>query len=623
MTMYFFYPIQQSAQQIYHTALPLLPLSSSLYRINQDRIPRNQTYVTGFLGAPFDWGLLLTTISAGPRRPTAIATFAEKIAVACEDVVNIYDGVTFALEKSLRIPQPAARIQGSKDGSVLYSTHSRSVASWDIQTGGLIVAFGTRSEINDTVVSQTDGHIACHLSDGSVQVVFRNSLPRKEVNFRRAQPVVAICWWSPAKLAVVTTKSIHTIDADTGVTSGGEKIPGAVWGMVVSGSGELMVGISDRDGREAQEACTSCFIEHTFKRNPSLWDRPGFPSSPIAARQTPIFHGQLRYPMYVENNITCITPPNGVQVFDTERCRWTKPPLLEKAKSLAVSLDRNLVVQTEDSVQIFSLDVLGSETAGKDEELSHMYPLGEKHAVCLRIDRRLAILELETLRILHPHVVTLLPKPSPREPPAPDCESSGRGLVAEFGVSTVVQAWRSLASLPRWAEGAEEDAILGGSSPMDTRIATLYGLPVRELRVKEGADGTILAKLPLDDGCSEGKGVAYGLTFDSETKFHLKVDGSGYHLKIPYDIIPSPSGRYPYTIKRGEPAPLSQPRATPPYTLDAGFEWVLDGESRRICWIPPDIMWRGSGGHFWVGPSLVMLGSDSVVRKLTFKDPDC
>ena len=321
------------------------------------------------------------------------------------------------------------------------------------------------------------------------------------------------------------------------------------------------------------------------------------------------------------NNITCIAPPNGAQVFDTKGRRWTKPPLLEKAKSLAASLDRNLVVQTEDSVQIFSLDVLESETTAKEEELSHVYPLGEKYAVCLRIDRRLTILELETLRSLLPGVDTPFLEPSSTNPPVPDCKWYCRGLVAEFGVSTVVHGWGSLASLPRWTESGEEDALLGGSSPAGRRIATLYDLPVRELRVKEGAGGTILAKLPLGDDCYEGRGVAYGLAFDSETRFYLKVDGSGCHLKIPYDIIPS--GRYPYTIKRGEPALLSQPRATSPYTLDANCEWVLDGQSRRICWIPPDIMWRGSGGHFWVGASLVMLGSDSVVRKLTFRDPDC
>jgi hypothetical protein len=186
-----------------------------------------------------------------------------------------------------------------------------------------------------------------------------------------------------------------------------------------------------------------------------------------------------------------------------------------------------------------------------------------------------------------------------------------------------VQDWRSDVPLPRWTEGAEEDALLGGSSPTSTRIATLYGLPQRELRVKEVADGTILAKIPLEDNSSTGTGIAYDLTFDSETRFHLKVDGPGYHVKIPYDIIAFPSERYLYTITQGKPVPLSQPRATLPYTLDVNCEWVLDTQSRKICWIPPDVMRRSSGGYFWAGASLFMLGSDGEVRKLSFKDPDC
>ena len=543
MTVYFFHPIQQSAQQIYHTAFPLLPLSSELYRTHQQGIPHDRTHITGFLGAPSDWGLLLTTISVGPRRPTAIATFAEKIAIACEDVVNIYDAVTFALEQSLRIPQSVTRIQGSTDGSILYSTHSRSVALWDIQTGGLIDTFHTGSEINDTAVSQTDGHIACCLSD--LSVVCRNGRTKNEDSFLGyfvgCQPVVTICWSSPVKLAVATTNSIYIINIDTGVTLGGEGVF-TVWGMVVSWSDKLMVGVFQPDGAEDQEVGTSSFIGSKWPRSEEPFHLKGW--------ETPKFCGQLRSPMYVGNKIGCITPPNGVQVFHTLDHRWTKPPLPEKAKSLAVSLDENLVVQTEDSVQIFSLDILESETTRKDEELSHAYPLGENHAVCLRIDRQLTILELETLRSLRPGVDTLLLEPSPTKPPAPDCELRGRGLVAEYGVSTVVQAWGSFTSLPRRTGGAEEDAILGGSSPMGTRIATLYGLPGRELRVKEGADGTILAKLPLGDNSSEGEGVAYDLTFTSETRFCLKVDGSGYHLKIPYDIVPSSSGRYPYTIKQ-------------------------------------------------------------------------
>ena len=427
MTMYFFYPIQQSAQQIYHTALPLLPLSSSLCQMNQDSTPRTRTHITGFLGAPSDWGLLLTTISVGSRRPTAIATFAEKIAIACEDVMNIYNAVTFALEKSLRIPQSVMRIQGSGDGSILYSTHSHSVALWDIQTGGLTDTFHTQSAIGDTVVSQTDGHIACRLSDGSV--VFRNGRTKNEDSFQGDQPAVTICWFSLAELAVGTTNSIHIINIDTRTTSRIKCIHDTAWGMVVLSGDELMVGTSKQEAAGEQELCFLIRrITHKLQRKWELQDEK---------RCQPSFRERLTSPMCVGENAVFITPPNGVQVLDIKNRRWTKPPLLEKAKSLATSLDRNLVVQAEDSVQIFSFDVLTSNPSGKDGQLSHTYPLGEKYAVCLRIDRQLTILELETLRILRPGVDTLLLKPSPTKPPAPEHEPCCRGLVAEFGVSTV------------------------------------------------------------------------------------------------------------------------------------------------------------------------------------------
>jgi len=118
-------------------------------------------------------------------------------------------------------------------------------------------------------------------------------------------------------------------------------------------------------------------------------------------------------------------------------------------------------------------------------------------------------------------------------------------------------------------------------------------------------------------------GEIYDIAFDSETRFYLKIDGPGKHLQIPYDIATSPSGIYSHTITEGEPVHLSDPRPIPPYRLDANYEWVLDTKSRKICWIPPGNLRRGDGGHFWSGLSLVMLGDDGVVRKLTFKDPDC
>ena len=159
-------------------------------------------------------------------------------------------------------------------------------------------------------------------------------------------------------------------------------------------------------------------------------------------------------------------------------------------------------------------------------------------------------------------------------------------------------------------------------SPERTQVVTFSNSPQRELCVKHVGDGTTLANLPLDDTDLE-MGEVYDVTFDSDTRFHLKVDGPGWHVQIPYNITKSPSGDYSHSITKGEPVNLSEPRATPPYALDENCEWVLDRGARKICWISPGNLRRGSGGHFWAGLSLVMVGDDGVVRKVTFKEPDC
>jgi WD40 repeat protein len=150
LSMHFFQPIQQCAQQVYHTALPLSPTSSQLRNsclqsVADDHLSR----VTAFSGAPDTWGLLLRTINVRPRQLTCIATSAQRIVAACEDVVDIYDAVTFVLRQSLRAPETVTKILGSPDGSTLFFAHSYSVTMWDVQTGGLTHTFTTQSEITD------------------------------------------------------------------------------------------------------------------------------------------------------------------------------------------------------------------------------------------------------------------------------------------------------------------------------------------------------------------------------------------------------------------------------------------------------------------------------------------
>jgi hypothetical protein len=616
LSMQFFHPIQQSAQQVYQTALPLSPTSSQLRdpclrSVTVSQLPQ----VTAFSGAPHAWGLLLRTIDIRPRQLTCIATSAHRIIAACEDIVNVYDAVTFVLRQSLCAPEAVTKIQGSPDESILFFAHPYSVTMWDVQTGGLTHTFTTQSEITDIAVSTTGDHIACASSDGSI--AFWDIHTREEgEGFRNDQPVVAIYWLSPLELAVATQRTVFVHNIDVGETSISFPILGRVWGMVHSpvGGGEFLVGAWQLGEGMDEELCSLEIIKHA--------EGLSLRQLRILEREAQMHPGRLLRPTLVGGEIVCITPPSGVQSFDTGSFSINNPPLLDAATSVAVSLNRNLVVQTNDSIQIFSLDVLKAREARNHARTSHVYPLGEKHIVCLlQPTRNLTILELRTLQELHPNNNTspLVSLPANQSPSAR--ASFSHGFVTEFGVSRVIQTWQSGTPLPEWACADDEDTPLSGLSPDCTRIVTFYGSPRRELCVTDAEDGTVLVKLLLGDDNLE-IGEVYDITFDSDTRFHLKVDGPGLHIQIPHDIIPSPSGPHSHTISKGEPALLSEPRATPPYALDANCEWVVDAESRKVCWLSPGNVRRGSGGHFWAGLSLVMVGGDGVVRKVSFREPD-
>ena len=611
LSMHFFHPIQQCAQQVYHTAIPLSPTSSHLQEYCLHSIMNNQlSLVTTFSGAPNTWGLLLRTIDIRPRQLTSIATSVQGIIAACGDVVNIYDPVTFILHQSLSTPEAVTKIQGSPDGTILFFAHSFSITMWDVQTGGLIHTFTVQSEISDIAASTTGDYIACGSSDGSV--IFWNTHTRQDggKSLGNGQPVVTIHWISPLGFAVATQYSIYFCSIASNKVLYAVHMREQVWGMAylvdkVMNKKEILVGTS---------GVKQCSFK-VSKCERAFWSH--FVSQPLT------HHGQLSRPVVVGEEIVCIIQPTGVKSFNTKSYGLSNsPPPLDAATSVAVSLNRNLVAQTKDSIQIFSLDVLTSGGIRNQVRMSHIYPLGENHIISLiQPTRSLALLEMETLRELRPKDDTS-PLKSLLTDQSPSARSSfGRGPVAELGVLVVMEAWRWGTPLPEWTESANEDGPLSGLSPEHTRIVTVYSSPRRELRVKDARDGTALAKLPLDDDLAAGE--VYALTFDSETRFYLKIDGPGQHVQIPYDISASPSGRYSYTVTRGKPVPLSEPREKPPYTLDANFEWVLDAKSRKVCWIPPGNVRRGSGGHFWVGPSLVMVGDDGVVRKLSFKEPDC
>jgi len=612
LSTYFFHPIQQCAQQVYHTALPLSPTSSQLHESFLQGVIDNQlSYITTFLGAPNTWGSLLRTIDIRPRQLTCIATSIQQIICACEDIVHIYDALTGVLQQSLCAPEAVVKIKASQDGTFLFFAHSSSGTMWEVQTGGLINTFHMQSGICDLTVSMT--HIACGSSDGSVIFWNIHTKEKSQVSWN-GQPVVTTLWWNLHLLAVASQGSVYIHSVVTHKTLATFSITDYVWGMVLqSYGGNLIVGTSQPAKGENQVLCSFKIIRPSW-RNPQMGQ---------VQEQPQKYLGQLLDPTLVGEDIVCITPPSGVQTFNSTSYRLVNnPPLLGAAISVAISLNRNLVIQTQDSIQIFSTDVLTSNGFHKSVQPSHIYPLGKRYIVCLlQPNRNLAILKLRNLQELHPDRNT----PSLRSLLMGQSTSARasfcRGLVAEFSVPAVMEAWRSGTPLPEWSEVANEDRPLSGLSPDCARVATVHRSPQQEVRVKDTKTGTTLAKLSLrrDD---LGGGEVYDLIFDSETRFYLRIDGPGWHIQIPHDVVASPSGRYSHTIARGEPVTLSEPRAVPPYTLDANYEWVVDAQSRRICWISPGNVRRGSGGHFWAGLSLVMVGDDGIVRKVTFREPN-
>ena len=620
LSMQFFHPIQQCAQQVYHSTLPLSPTSSRLHEsCLQNAIDNQLSHVTAFSGAPSTWGLLLRTIDVRPKHLTCIATFAQSIVAACEDIVNIYDAVTFVLRQSLQAPETVTKIQCSPNGSILFFAHPLSITMWDVQTGGLIHTFTTRSKINDIAASIKGDYIACGSSDGSVASWDIHTKKGKCFS-GGGQPVVTISWLSPVKLAVATQSSIYIGDVTVVHTSNSLSDLGQVWGMVYLGNDKFLVGTSSSPPPGVGADQEVEIILYQRQNAGQKWEPPA-QLGRLTHQKTcqGIQLRQLICPTPVGSDIACITSPSGVQLFNTDSHSWTNnPPLLDAAISVAVSLNRNLVVQTKDSIQIFSLDVLKTGKAHNDTYPSHIFPLGEKHIVCLQPNRCLALLELETLQALHPSDSTSPLGSLLMNQSLSTRASAARGLVAELGIPAVVRAWQSGVPLPEWAGANEEDVLLSGLSPNHTRVIRVYGSSRQELHVRDAKDGIVLANLSL----SFGMGEVYDLTFDSETRFYLKLDGPGWHVQIPHDIIASPSGCYSHTVTRGDPVPLSEPRVTPPYSLDANCEWVLDAESRKICWISPGNIRRGNGGHFWAGLSLVMLGDDGTVRKLSLKEPE-
>ena len=630
--MYFFYPIQQCVEQIYHTALPLSPTSSCLQNSYLQNITDDQpSHVTAFMGAPSTWGLLLRTIDTRPRELTCITTSGQEIIAGCGDIVNIYNAVTGVLQQSLSASEPVTKIQASLDGTTLFFAHSSSATMWDVQTGGLIHTFTTKSKVNDIAISTPGDYIACGLSNGSIR--FWNIRTKQEgKSLGGGESVVAVCWLPPQRLVVAAQHSLSIYSIATGGALDTIFILDHVWGMVYcEDKDEFLVGTSNSEG---SKMCSFRVISGQHPKPPKKRlpkaKRQAVYQEISQEKQSPTHPGQLMHPTLVGKEVLCITLPMGVQILNTSSYDWTNnPPLLDMATSTTVLLSRNLVVQTRDSIQIFSIDVLMGGGAHNDRHVSHIYSLDGNYIICiLQPTRHIAVLKLETLREIRFDEISSL---WPAVEDVCEMEPDNRMLLYSdrMLISNIMEAWWLDTSLDKQVRLDLEGVpwTLHRFSPTRSKIVIIFTSTDSswEIRLYNVGYRCVVARQFLK---SEG-GTIYDLTFDSETRFYVKMYKPGWHAQIPCDITPSPRLRQKggyltnYTITEGEPMTLSEPLAPPSYTLDANCEWVLDAQSRKICWISPGNLRKGNGGHFWADQSLVMVGDDGVVRKVSFREPDC
>jgi hypothetical protein len=474
------------------------------------------------------------------------------IIAGCKDTVTIYDAVTGVLQQSLSSSETVIKIQASPDGTTLFFAHSYSVTMWDVQTGGLVHTFTAQREVNHIAVSTSGDHIACGSPNGSV--TFWNICTRGEgKRYGEGQSVITICWLSPQKLAVATEDSLCIRSVTTGEILDSLSIPDCVWGMVYfQDKDEFLVGTSRPGSGADQRLYSFVTIPHRHpepleKRRPTVNRGRLVRRKLYRGKESPTHPGPLTPPTLVGKELVCITPPKGVQLFSAESYNWTNnPPLLDTAASVAVSLNRNLVVQAWSSIQIFSIDALTSGEARDDARVSHVYPLGENHIICvLQPTRHIAVLELETLRKLSRDDETLplrslsadeiefvLPSftyetESVRSLFSDETESvcalsvdetesvcaspvdktgtvrtqsSYRWIVTKFNIPMVIRAWWS--DIPLGGEielpGRDTPQLLYGLSPACTTIATVYGTYWPDIWVNVANHGDALARLPLE-----------------------------------------------------------------------------------------------------------------------------
>ena len=554
-------------------------------------ILQGKTLVTEFLGRPETWGAAMRTIKASSGRFECVTTFSHRVATACDDgSVGIYDSVTGALRLSLSPGGPVRAIRGSPDGSMLFCAHQGPlITAWDIQTGGLIHTFVLESQAEGIAICSKGRYLACGLSDGSIktwEVVNRT----EGAAFGCGSPIAHLCWLEPGEQLVVArgaTAQVWDVIGRTVLRS--FSMEGTVCGVVyaqklnrfaimaASEAGSIITVIEPRTGKSFTSTTSqrlSCLaFSPVTKEFVCGMETPGLRLFSVPARSW----RQFDHPATI-TSVSLL--PNGTVVAN----------VMDSGIQL-LSLDEGYVPPQEPTISALTLN------AFDDGKLIAISPIS-----C-------DLLESATMSPLPPIPAQIRTIHTGRSPILCASLKHRIALVCCFESpdETDLEMWKFGDEAPTWTKtGTSGSRPIAGISPSGSRVVVLYDNDLwAGIRIWDTQSGVLEAYL-LDQPWPTHP---LEIKFESEVKF-CSIHDTSY---TPYDIPPAGSIPPTHSITRHGRLPLVEH-----YGVDDTGEWVVNPLG-RVCWIPLGYLRSAERSYCWAGNTLVMVGHDGTLRRLTFR----
>lgn len=568
-----------------------------------------KTEITGFHGRPDGWGVVVRTVTASPKRFIYMTTFGHKIAAASDDGrVDIYDSFTGVLRLSLNLADPVQAISGSPDGSTLFCAHKTpSITVWDIQTGGLIHTFHLEQAAEDIAVSLKGHYLAYELSNGSVEVWGVTDKVEGPLIWT-SPPFTHFCWLQPEEwLAVSAGASVDIRDIIAGTVLRSFSMRHLVHHMVYSQKfNQLAITVNS-----TAKSTVTIINPQMDAPTPSHLIQENFNFSCLTFSQT-------------TEELVCGMETHGLQLFNISRRRFKYFEHPDTFTSIS-SLQNGTVVANSASsgIQLLSLD--GRDGLSQQPTVSaltiHVCDKGRIIAIFPTSRDRIIVLEMATMsQLLEIPVRNIYLTPADHT--TIFC-ASYENLTAVFyfeeGDKRFLQSWRFHEEVPRWTVEVDGLPSMIGISPTTIQLETLAPLYTYAWDAQTGQPEPQIE----DETSSLGSSVEFGSTIESTSSIELTSDikftfntesyrqqDQLFYALRSWSIDIFGQGFFPFSVnhyeKRGH------------LSVDDTHEWVVS-RSGRVCWIPPGYIGSIEPSYCWVGSSLIMVGQDGMLRKLTFQ----